>query len=502
MTISNTKIQTFIKDLLNNPNFSWIKELKKTHPTSEIYLVGGSVRDLLLNRKSYDFDFVVRNLSGKELQNFLTTHGKVDLVGKSFGVFIFTPSISNLNTPIEIALPRIDESFNTGGYHDFNIHTKPTLPIEKDLKRRDFTINAMAINIDTCDLIDPFNGQKDLEKHLLKSVGNPKKRLKEDYTRMMRGIRFSAQLNFLIEDKTFKAIKKYANKITTIPPERLQTEINKILLSKNVEKSFNLLKDTNLLQEIFPEIYEAVGIKQGKSHIYTVYEHLIKAAQFASEKEYPLHIIMAALFHDCGKPRTKQMINGVDTYYNHEYIGEKMCRENLNRLKYPKKFIKQVAHLVKNHMFYYNTGEITDAGVRRLIAKTGPENIDDLIRLRMSDRIGMGRPKAKPYKLQELERRIKLLLSDPISVDMLKIDGNEIMELLKLNPSIRLKYLKNALLNKVLENPKLNKKELLEKELIKLNKLSDEELKQLEPNFQELEKERKRKLLKGYKGVK
>lgn len=502
MNRKNIVIQEYIQGLKKDPNFNWIEKLRLEFPNSEIFLVGGSVRDLLLDRKSCDYDFVIRNITGQDLQNFLIDHGKINLVGKSFGVFIFIPSASTLTSPIEIALPRTEESFNTGGYHDFTIQTNPKLPITKDLKRRDFTINAMALNLDTAEITDPFNGKLDLELKKIKAVGRASKRFKEDYTRILRGIRFAAQLNFTIDDKTLNAIKKYTKFISTIPNERAQNEINKILLSKKVEYSFNLLKDTNILSELFPEINESIGVEQGKSHIYTVFEHLIKAAQFASEKEYTLEVIMAALFHDCGKPRTKKIINGVDTYYNHEYVGEKMCRENLNRLKYPKDFIKQVSHLVKNHMFYYNVGEISDAGVRRLISKIGTENIDDLIRLRMSDRIGMGRPKAKPFKLQELEKRMKILQSDPISVDLLKIDGDEIMKILNIQPSIRIKHLKNALLNEVLENPKLNKKQILTKRLFELNELSDEKLINLTPNIGNLENERKRNLLKGYKGVK
>ncbi len=489
----------FIATLENTPHFAWVIELLK-QPKVEVYVVGGKVRDILLQRESDDIDFVVRNMPGEQLQAFLEQHGTVNMVGKSFGVFIFKPTGYEGNA-FEIALPRTEVSFNTGGYHDFDIHSDYTLPLTKDLIRRDFTINAMALNIATRELVDPHKGQEDLKKKIVRAVGSPTTRFKEDYTRMMRCVRFAAQLHFEVDPKTLKALTSLSKHVTDTPAERTQNELNKILLSKNVEDAFELLRESKMLHHLLPEIAENIGVEQGKSHIYTVYEHLIKATQWASEKEYPLDVVMAALFHDCGKKRTRAIINGVDTYYNHEYVGEKMTREALNRLKYPKDFIKDVAHLVKHHMFYYNLGEVSDAGIRRLIAKVGGEYVERLIQLRMADRKGMGRPKAKPYKLEELEKRIRILQSDPISVKMLAIGGDELMPLLNLTPGVRLKYLKNALLNKVLDDPMLNTKEQLEDLAKELNQLSDEELRIMEPNFDELERDRKKELLKGFKGA-
>jgi poly(A) polymerase/tRNA nucleotidyltransferase (CCA-adding enzyme) len=454
---------------------------------------------MILERDHYDYDFVIQGVAGETLQSYLETQGKVDLVGKSFGVFVFRPHKSTLT--FEIALPRTDTSFNTGGYHDFTIHTDPFMPISQDLKRRDFRMNAIALDIHTGELIDPHDGVRDIEKRCIRAVGSPAQRFQEDYTRIMRGIRFAAQLDFDITPWTLRAMKKHAHGVQTIPAERLHNELNKMLLSKNVEKAFALLEATHILSDLLPEIAENIGVQQGKSHIYTVYEHLLKAAQWASEQEYSLEIIMAALFHDCGKARTRKIINGVDTYYNHEYVGEKMCRETLNRLKYSKEFIKKVSHLVKHHMFYYSMGEVSDAGIRRLIAKVGPEHINDLIRLRMADRKGMGRPKAKPFKLQELERRITILQTDPLSVNMLKISGDEMMQRLNINPSPRLKYLKEALLAEVLEDPKKNTSDYLLSRIEELHKFSDEQLKELAPDLEREEKERKKNLLKGFKGV-
>lgn len=497
-----TEAAKLIEKMHNLPDFEWIPALKKQFPGAGIHLVGGQVRDLLIGRPSDDFDFVITHVSAKEMEDFLTKHGAVNLVGKSFGVFIFRPTIHSLSDDIEIALPRTDKSFNTGGYRDFEIQTDPELPLEKDLERRDFTINSMAMNIETGEITDPFNGQEDIKSGTIRAVGNPEIRFQEDYTRMMRAVRFGAQLNFEIETATKDAIKKLSAHINEMAIERIQTELSKIMLSKNVEHGMILMKDTGLLKEILPEIAEGVDVDQSKSHIYPVFEHLVKAADHASKRGYELDIILGALFHDCGKPRTKEHHpDGEITFYQHEYVGEDMARKALNRLKYPKETVKKATHLVRHHMFYYNQGEVSDAGVRRLIAKVGSDNIDDLIRLRIADRLGMGRPKAKPFKITDLERRVKLLQTAPLSVTMLAIDGNDVMKELDIQPSIRIKYLLNAILSEVLDEPKLNNKETLLKRLHELNKLTDEELKRMSPDYEELEKERKKDVLKGFKGV-
>ncbi len=494
----NQKLTTITAELQAHPHYAWVFELLKEGV--EVFVVGGKVRDTLLERECHDYDFVVRGMNAEALQLFLSKHGEVNVVGKSFGVFIFVPKGSDI-AGIEIALPRTETSFNTGGYHDFDVTADPTLPIERDLERRDFTINAMAFNVATGELIDPFDGQGDLERRLIRAVGDAATRFGEDYTRMTRAVRFAAQLDFTIEPDTLAALTTHAQHILKTPVERTQQELNKILLSGNVEHGFTYLEQTGLVHHILPEIAENIGVEQGKAHIYTVYTHLVKAAQFASSKGYSLDIVLAALFHDCGKKRTKQIINGVDTYYQHEYVGEAMAREALNRLKYPKATVQKVSHLVRNHMFYYNMGEVSDAGVRRLIAKVGPEHINDLIRLRMADRKGMGRPKAKPFKLQELERRITILQTDPISVNMLAIDGDEMMELLQIGPSIRLKYLKQALLAEVLEDPSKNANDYLRQRVQELHKLSDDELQALGPDLEREERERQQALLKKFKGV-
>jgi len=494
-------IKQFLEDFNIDPDFKFVEKLAKKFKEAEIYLVGGKVRDILLQRKSYDYDFVVRNVPARNLEKFLSKQGKVDLVGKSFGVFKFNPKKSQLTEAIDVALPRTEHSFNTGGYRDFDIQSDPKLPINQDLERRDFTINAMALNILTGELIDPFKGIQDLNDKTIKTVGKPEDRFKEDYTRMLRAIRFSTQLYFKIEPTTYKTIQKMANKIKTIPAERITEEFNKIIISDNVEYGLEILYKSNLLKFFIPELVQGVGVSQNRSHIYSVFTHAIKSLGFAAQRDYNLNVRLASLFHDIAKPMVKKGEGYDSTFYNHDIVGAKITRKILKRLKYPNEIIDKVTHLVRHHMFFYSMGEVSDAGIRRLLVRLGKENINEAIQVRICDRLGMGRPKAKPYKLIELEKRLQEVQFDPISAKMLKINGEDIMAMLKIKPGPKIGLLLDALLAEVLEDPKLNKKTYLTKRLKELNKLTETKLKDLAPNLEKYETQRKKEFFSKFKGV-
>ncbi len=516
-------INNFLKDFAKDPNFSFVKKLLKTFKQAEIYLVGGKIRDILLQRESYDYDFVIRHVKAKELEKFLSNLGSVDLVGKSFGVFKFVPGLglkskilkkinseergqdgpkkSDLKEAVDIALPRTEHSFNTGGYRDFDIQSDPELPIEKDLERRDFTINAMALNIQAGKLIDPFDGQKDLKNKIIRTVGKPEERFQEDYTRMMRAIRFSTQLYFKIEQPTYLVIQKMAAKIKTIPAERVTEEFNKIIMSPNAEFGLQLLQKSNLLKYIIPELEKGVGVSQNRSHIYSVFTHNVKALGFAAQRNYNLNVRLAALLHDIAKPQVKKGEGQDSTFYNHDIVGAKIAKKILQRMKYSNEIVNKVSHLVRHHMFFYSLGTITDAAIRRLLVRIGPDNINEAIQLRICDRLGMGRPKAKPYKLIELEKRLHEVQMDPISVKMLKVNGEDIMKILNIKPGPRIGLLLNALLAEVLEDPKKNKKVYLKKRLEELNKLADSTLKAAAPQIDKYEQERKKEYFSKIKWV-
>jgi tRNA nucleotidyltransferase (CCA-adding enzyme) len=487
------KLINWQKSTEKQTDFKFVKKLIKNFPDAEVYLVGGAIRDILINKETKDFDFIVRNVDATDLEAYLSKEGEVSLVGKSFGVFKFVPKgLKGKIEPFDIALPRTEKAGMSGGYRDFEIQSDKDLKIEDDLSRRDFTINALAWDMISQNLIDEFDGLKDLENKTIRAIGNPNKRFQEDYTRMMRAIRFSAQLGFKIEDKTSKVIKSKSQEIISIPSERINEEFTKIIMSDNGEESIRQMQSVGLIKALIPELEAGVGIAQNKNHIYEVFDHNVRALGVAIKKGYRLELRLAALFHDIAKPHTKEG-EGVDaTFYNHDAEGSKMSKKILRRLNYSNQVIKEVAHLVRYHMFYYSLDIVSDAGVRRLLNRLGKENIDDFINLRICDRLGMGRPKAKPWKLIQLERRFKEVQLDPITPKMLKITGHDLIDDLKLSPGPKIGLILNALLGEVLEDPKHNTKKHLKDRAVELNKLGDKDLKKMHPDIAFYEEEQKR----------
>ncbi len=492
---AQTKLKHWQKITFSQPEFEFLSQLMTTFPEAEIFLVGGAVRDILLDKPTKDYDFVIRHVKTSDLEKTLSKLGKVNLVGKSFGVFKFIPKHTDENfEPIDIALPRTEHAGMSGGYKDFEIQSDKDLPIEQDLGRRDFTINALAWNLNTQKLVDKFKGLSDLQNKKIRAIGDPKLRFQEDYTRMLRAVRQACQLDFKIETKTKQTIQDKANQITKIAQERINQELTKIILSDRAEQGIRLMQELGLLKALIPELEAGLGVKQNKAHIYEVFDHNARALGFAAQRNYDLNIRLAALFHDIAKPQTKGGEGKEATFYNHDIEGAKMVRQILRRLGFKNDIIKDVTHLVRYHMFYYALDLVSDAGVRRLLNRLGTDKIDDFINLRICDRLGMGRPKAKPWKLQELERRFKEVVLDPITPKMLAIKGDELMQLLSLKPGPRVGLILNALLAEVLEDPKKNDPDYLTKQAQKLDELTDKDLKKLHPDIAFYEDERKRRL--------
>ncbi|MFA5029775.1 MAG: HD domain-containing protein [Patescibacteria group bacterium] len=519
------KLRNWQLEALKSPEFAFVEKLTKKFPEAKVYLVGGAVRDLILERDTKDFDFVVAKVPAKDLEKFLSSLGKVNLVGKSFGVFKFVPnnvipseargevwgsrgiatssgSVTRNRSPrndiifepFDIALPRTEHAGMSGGYRDFEVQSDQDLPIEEDLSRRDFTINALAWDLREKKIIDEFDGLKDLENKTIKAIGKPEQRFQEDYTRLLRAIRLCCQLDFMIEAHTLKTIHDKAQKIGTIAKERINEELVKIVMSNKAEDGFRLLQKIGLLKILIPELESTVNISQNKHHIYDIFEHSVRALGAGAQRNYSLWVRLAALLHDIGKPQTKEGEGPDSTFYNHDIVGAKIAKNILKRLDFSNETISKVTHLVRYHMFYYALDTVSDAGVRRLLARLGKENIQDFIDVRICDRLGMGRPKAKPWKLIELERRLKEVQLDPITPKMLKINGDELMKILKIKPGPRVGLILNALLGEVLEDPEKNDKKYLTKKMKELDKSKDEELKKLNPDVKFYEEERKRLL--------
>jgi len=465
----------------------------------EAYAVGGCVRDLVLSEVEglpylpKDWD-VTTNAPPEKIQELFPNN----VYENTFGtVAIKTDSEDSSLTLIEVTPYRIEGKY-TDKRHPDNVKFADKL--EDDLSRRDFTVNALALNEveGMITIIDSFNGQEDLKKKIIRAVGNAEQRFEEDALRLLRAIRFAAVLDFQIEPKTKNAIIKNAEWLRAISKERIRDEFIKIIESNHAYEGVLLLEETGLMQYVLPELREGIGVDQNLHHIYTVWEHCTRALKYTVEKEYALAVRLGALFHDIGKPRSKRgETHENSTFYGHEVIGARMVAEIMNRLKFPKDIGDKIVKLVRYHMFYYNVDEVTESSVRRLLVNVGQENVEDLLKIREADRIGSGRPKAIPYKLRHLKYIIDKVSHDPISVKMLKVNGEDVMKELASGPGPKVGLVLNCLLAEVLDDPSHNTKEYLMKRIHELDKQSAEELKKalekIEKAQEEEEKERAKK---------
>jgi poly(A) polymerase/tRNA nucleotidyltransferase (CCA-adding enzyme) len=424
----------------------------------EAYVVGGSVRDLVIGREPKDYD-ITTNATPEQIQaTFEDT-----LYNNDFGTVAVRIIQGQERYEMEVTPYRADGDYTDGRHPD---GVEFGVSLEEDLKRRDFTINAMAY--DGRELIDPFGGQNDCQAKIIRTVGKATERFGEDALRLMRATRFAAQLSFTIESDTLAAVKQLSETITQVSWERIRDELMKTVTSDNPYRGVWLMLETGLLEEVLPELCEGVGVTQNKHHIYTVFMHNLLALQYCPSDD-PL-VKLASLLHDVGKPRTKEGDGINSTYYNHDHVGAQMTRQILKRLKFSKKDIERVSHLVDQHMFYYSRGEQTDAAIRRLVKRLGRQNIDDFMAVRVADRMGSGCQKEKPFKLIELERRIREVEKDPMDTTMLKINGNDVMEITGMRPGREVGVLMNKLLDDVLEDPSLNTVEYLSKRVLELAK--------------------------------
>ena len=445
---------------------SIILKLKKAG--FKAYIVGGCVRDVLRKVEPQDWD-ITTNAQPQEIQKIFP---RSFYNNKFFTVSVPTKSKAPNLKEVEITTFRSEAKYTDKRHPD---EIKFAKTIEQDLARRDFTVNAMAMD-EKFNIIDPFGGKNDLEKKIIRAVGNPGERFSEDALRMMRAARFATTLNFQINEKTTQAIKKLASGLRVISKERIRDEFLKIMMADAPSKGIELLRTLGLLKYIVPEIEEGYKVSQNKHHIYDCYEHYLRSLDYAAKKNFNQYVRLAALFHDIGKPRAKRGQGPEATFYGHELIGAKMTAQVLNRLRFSKKDIEKITKLVRYHLFYYHPDEVGESSVRRLVRQIGPENVEELLQVRYSDRIGSGVPKAEPYKLRHFKYVIDKVSRDPISVKMLKVSGNDLMKILGIPPGPKVGQILDVLLSYVLEDPKKNKKEFLEKEIQKLGKLTEKEL--------------------------
>jgi poly(A) polymerase/tRNA nucleotidyltransferase (CCA-adding enzyme) len=499
----------------------------------EAYLVGGCVRDLIMEREPKDWDVatdavpeeiekvfsdqrIVFNSTGPTAsESVIATKGPYETIYENrFGtVGIKTGSRDPALKIVEVTTFRIEGKYTDKRHPD---EVKFAKTVEEDLSRRDFTVNAMALRIgiknkelrikerpepkahnsqfillnSECELIDPYGGQEDLKQQVIRTVGDPSQRFTEDALRLMRAVRFATELgNFSarggpasgwqIDFDTRRAIEAHAGLLEMIAKERIRDEFEKMLMTPRAAAGVILLEELDLLRYVLPELREGLGVTQNKHHIYTVFEHNVRALEYSAKQDYSFEVRLASLLHDVGKPKTKQGDGPNSTFYNHEVVGAKLAARALDRLRFSKDRIEYISHLIRYHMFYYNVGEVTEAGVRRFLRRVGPESVPDLIKLREADRIGSGVPKAVPYKLRHFLFMIEKVKHDPVSVKMLKVNGTDIMETLSISPSPKVGQILAVLLEEVLDDPSRNEKEHLLSCAKALAARSEEELVQL-----------------------
>ncbi|MCP4582517.1 MAG: HDIG domain-containing protein [candidate division Zixibacteria bacterium] len=420
----------------------------------KIYEVGGPVRDRLLGvEQPKDLDLIVCGIPLEKLKKFLRKYGDINLVGQAFGVIKFKPR--SADSVIDISLPRKEQSTGTG-HRDFEVDFDHTLPIEEDLRRRDFTINALAREIPSGVVIDPYGGQVDLENRVLRIVSESS--FTDDPLRMLRGIQFSARFDLTVETKTLQAMIEQAHLIDSISPERVAEELNKLLeKAPRPSVGFRLMNQTGLLKYVLPELASTVDVEQpGGYHRWDVFEHTLHAIDESVPK---LVLRLAALFHDVGKPRTRQLIEGGATFYGHDKLSQSMAETALRRLRYSNDIIKQVNILVDKHMFSEKSG---DKGIRRLINKVGTDLIFDLIALRRADTLAQGMGQTT-QSITGFETKVaaELAQKHAFGTGDLALNGNDLKESFGLEEGELIGQILKHLLDEVLDEPDANTKEKL-----------------------------------------
>ncbi len=492
MPLIEAKTQHIIERLEKEPVFDFVKKIRAKFPEAEAYLVGGAVRDLFLERACKDYDFIIRNVPAQDLQDFLGTLGQTNLVGRVFGVFKFVPESHQKEfakkelEPFDLALPRTEHAYLSGGYRDFDVQSDPSLPIEKDLARRDFTVNAIALDIANKKIIDPYNGLADLESKTIRAVGKPAERFKEDYSRMLRGLRQTVQLGFELDPDTLKTIKKNIEALTEkkgdewiVPRETIAKEMIKAFRSDPV-RAFDLCDETGVFKTLILEINDLKNCPQppefhseGNAFAHTRLSlERLKSDGYKktfSDKTLGAELVWALLLHDIGKlPSLKTPEkDGTDRirFDGHNESGAKMAAEIINRLKLESMpdgtpdhiSADKISWLIKNHLLLLNADpETMRASTIEKYFFNPLVPGDELIRLAYCDGMATipknGEPDMTTFK--QMLKRIKevgKLVTERNRLPPPLLDGDEIMKTLKLKPGPKVGEVIEKLRNAQLE---------------------------------------------------
>ncbi len=445
----------------------------------EIYIVGGVVRDILMEKESYDWDFTTNATPEEMLRLFNDAY-----YTNKFGT-VGIPSEEEGERPYEITTFRTEHGYSDSRRPD---RVEWGTSLKEDLQRRDFTINSLALKITNTsnqitnklqitkinrqkkeeiqvdvEIIDLYEGKIDLKNKLIRAVGDPHERFSEDALRMLRAVRIATEIGFSIEEKTFEAIKSNATLINRISRERVRDELLKIFKSNSPYDGIISLKHTGLLDEILPELSKTFGVEQkspGRHHIYDVGTHSLMALKFVSVRNNNPIVRFATLIHDIGKPLTyKKLASGTITFYNHELFSAKIAKRIAERLHFSNDQTEKFYKLVRYHQFTVDEKQ-TDSAIRRFIKNVGKENIDDMIDLRIGDRLGGG-ARETSWRLEDFKKRLIEVQKQPFSIKDLKINGYDIMKILNLPSGPEIGQLLQKLFVEVTENNLPNEKEIL-----------------------------------------
>mgnify|MGYP005838672075 CR=1 FL=1 len=435
---------------LPHPIKDFMQQFRDNH--FEIYTVGGTVRGLLMHASVTDWDF--------------TTNAKPEEIRTLFPHSFYNNTFGTVGIPIE--MDGTQEVFEVTTYRKESGYSNARHPDEvtwsdrvtDDLARRDFTINAIAY--DGEHMIDPYNGQEDIKKKIIRAVGDPDIRFTEDALRLMRAVRQASQLGFEIEEKTLDSIRKNAEKIKQISGERIRDEFFKLLLSPHPAEGILLLRATGILKYILPEVEQNFDVDQKspeRHHIYDVGTHLVE-----SLRNCPSHDVitrLATLIHDIGKAETyrKDPETDIITFYNHEVVGEKMAEVIADRFKLSKEQKKKLVLLVRHHQFTVSE-EQSDKAIRRFIRQIGVENIDDMLALRTGDRLGSG-SKETSWRTELFKKRVVDVQNVPFTVHDLKITGHDVMKVLGIEPGPKIGDIMDRIFEEVDDEKLPNEREAL-----------------------------------------
>lgn len=418
----------------------------------EAFVVGGCVRDSLLGKTPEDWDITTSATPDKIVKCFQGAEYRTIKTGIKHG----TITVVLDNDKYEITTYRVDGEYSDNRRPD---NVSFTSVLEEDLRRRDFTVNAMAYNDET-GIIDAFGGYSDLGYKVLRAVGNADERLKEDALRMMRAVRFSAQLGFVIDsEELMPAIKRNCKLINNISAERVRDELNKILTSQIPGKGMRTLHTCGLLEVILPEIMPAIGFNQHTiHHDKDVFEHILAAID---NTPATLPLRLSALLHDIGKPHCFTIgADGKGHFYGHHKISAEIAGVVMKRLRYDSKLIEKVVVLVSEHMSRYD--KLRDPNIKKFINKVGVENLQELFQLQTADIKASANWQTKLVKVQELKAKCDTIIDEkqPLTIKDLAINGND-LKLLGIGNGIEIGKVLKILLEVVHKNPEFNNYEIL-----------------------------------------